>query len=258
MWKKLQRIQQNSRVAVAYHTRNHGLSSSTEYVLLQGRAELTPVEDRSWIDRHLENWERFSGPRTVGAVGERWLAAYHWRVGVDIAVERLVVWPDLGCRGQPEVHGERLPEVDPEPQRAPAKGTGPRIKQVRAAKRARRLPNLLLGWVGADGFPVVVPVEIVGTREQGFVLELPEGVGVPPGGRRAGFLAHSFARYTFGQHQRKHTGWMVSEPDGQRVIYAPHTDAGYWLPESRLLYRIGSGFLTRRGLREARRSGFIR
>jgi hypothetical protein len=256
MWKTLQRIQQNPRVAVAYHTRKHGFSDRPEYALVQGRAKLTPIGDRDWVERHLENWERFSGPRRVGPIGERWLEAYHWRVGVSIDVERLVVWPDIGCRGEPTVYGERLPTEDPESQRPPRNGTAPRIKHVRAAKRARRLPNLLLGWIGADGFPVIVPIAIAGCEQHGFVLDAPEGVPLPLGGRRAGFLAHSFARYTFGQNQRKHTGWLEVGPD-RPAIYAPHTNSGYHLPKSRLLYRISSGFLTRKGLRDAKRACFI-
>jgi hypothetical protein len=68
-------------------------------------------------------------------------------------------------------------------------------------------------------------------------------------------LAHSFARYTFGQRQRKHTGWLEVE-DG-RAVYAPHTESGYYLPSSRFLYRAGAGYVTNRGLRAARRAGFI-
>ena len=257
MWKKLKRISEERRVAVAYHTREHGFADRPEYVLVQGTASLSPIEDHSWVETHLENWERFSGRRNVGPIGERWLSAYHWRIGIELAVERMIVWPDLGCRGEPEVYSAPLSTQSPEPQRPPLHGIGPRINHRRAAKRAARLPNRLLGWVGSDGFPMVVPVEIAGTEDRGITLEPPSSIAVPQGGRRAAFTAHSFARYTFGQHQRKHTGWMIAEPGDRRVLYAPHTEAGYWLPESRLLYRIGSGFVTRRGLREARRAGFI-
>jgi hypothetical protein len=254
MWKKLERIRRNPRVAVAYHSREHGFSDRPEYVLVQGRASLSPLEDRDWVERHLESWERFSGPRDVGPIGERWLSVYHWRVGVELAVERVIVWRDLDCRGAPEVHGAPLPSEPPEPQRPPARGTGPRIDHARAAKRATRLPNVLLGWAGADGFPLVVPVEVAGAEERGIVLAAPEGL-VPPGARRAGLTAHSFARYTFGQNQRRHTGWLEAQPGS--VVYAPHTEAGYRLPTSRLLYRTGAGFVTRRGYREARRAGFL-
>jgi hypothetical protein len=257
MWRKLKRIKQNPHVAIAYHTREHGFSDRPEYVLVQGLASLTRVADRSWVERNLENWERFSGPRDVGPIGERWLRAYHWRVGVEIAVERVVVWPDLGCHGASEVHGAPLASEPPAAQRLPRNGTAPRIDHARAARRAARRRNVLLGWVGADGFPMAVPVGVPGAEQRGMVLELPEGVAMPSGGRRAGLVAHSFARYTFGQHQHKHTGWLVANAHERRAIYAPHTESGYWLPESRFLYRIASGFVTRRGLRAARRTGFV-
>jgi hypothetical protein len=258
MWRKLMRIRQNPYVAVAYHTRTHGFSERPEYVLVQGRAALTSTEDRGWVERHLANWERFSGPRDVGPVWERWLSAYHWRVGVEIEVDRVVVWPDLTCDGEPQVIGSALLNDSPPPQEPPLKGTGPRVDHRRAARRAARLPNRLLAWVAADGFPVVVPVNIAGVAEHGIVLDLPGGVEVPPGGRRAGFLAHSFSRYTYGQRQRKHTGWLLADPAARRAVYAPHTQSGYWLPGFRFVYRAAAGFATRRGLRGARRSGFVR
>jgi hypothetical protein len=154
------------------------------------------------------------------------------------------------------VHGSSLPVEQPAIQRPPAKGTGPRVNHVRAAKRAARLPNVLLGWVGSDGFPVVVPVEVGGTEERGIVLEPPEDL-VPPGGRRAGLTAHSFTRYTLGQTLRKHTGWLEAEPGRRRVVFAPHTSRGYRLPESKLVFRLAAGFVTRRGLRGARRAGIL-
>jgi hypothetical protein len=118
------------------------------------------------------------------------------------------------------------------------------------------LPNVLLGWVGADGFPLVVPVAVAGPQEdEGIVLEAPPGL-VPRDGRRAGLLAHSFARYTAGQNQRKHTGWLEAEAGKRRVLYAPHTEAGYHMPSSMLVYRLAAGYGTRRGLRGAREAGF--
>lgn len=252
MWRKLVKIQQNPRIAVAYHTREHGFSDRPDYVLVQGRACLTPVDDRRWIERHRESWERFSGPREVGP-WEPLLRAYHWRIAVELDVERILTWSDPCCHGHPVVHGRALP-TDPEPQTAPKNGTRPRIDHRRAARRAARLPNVLLGWVGDDGFPVVAPVDVVGSEEQGMVLAPPPRT-VPAGGRRAGLLAHSFERFTFGQHQRKHTGWL--EADAERVLYAPHTDSGYRLPPSRFVYRAGAALATNRGLRQARRAGFV-
>lgn len=254
--KKFEKLAKNPKVAIAYHTRAHGFSERPEYVLLQGRGAHGPPSDRGWIERNRETWERYLGPRDVGPVFERWLRYYHWRVPMEIEVERLIVWPDLACRGQPQVYGEPLPREDPPPQKAPTKGTGPRINHRRAARRIKKLPNRLLSWVGADGYPVVVPVDVVGIEAGGVILEAPEGVNLPPGDRRGGLLGHSFARYTMGQNQRKHTGWLEVIPGSRRILYAPHTESGYYLPTSMFLYWVAAGFVTRRGFRDAKESGF--
>jgi hypothetical protein len=105
------------------------------------------------------------------------------------------------------------------------------------------VPHVLLGWIGADGHPFVVPVAVGAPSDRGLPVGGP--VPLPPGGRRAGLTAHDFSRYGYGQELRKHTGWLE---DG---VYAPHTETGYRLPASRLLFILASGFVTRRGIRTA-------
>jgi hypothetical protein len=253
VWKKLDAIRRNPRIALAYHTRTHGFSNRPEYVLVQGTASLAPP-DPHYPKTIQPSWERFGGPVDVGRVWNWWLRVYNQRIAIEIDVERVIVWPDLACRGTPEIHGAPV-RGEPEAQRAPAKGTAPRIDHRRAARRAVRLPNVLLGWVGADGFPILVPVTVGEVEEHGIALDAPKGL-VPRGGRRAGLLAHSFARYTAGQNQRKHTGWLEAEPGVSRVLYAPHTEAGYHMPASMLVYRLAAGAATRRGLRGSREAGF--
>ena len=255
MFKKLQRIQQNPRVAIAYHTRKHGFSDGPEYVLVQGRGSLTPVEDRGWVERHREAWERFAGPLPRNRLSKWLRREYHWRVGVEVEIERVVVWADLGCHGQPTVYGTPLPGDVPAAQKPPAKGTGPRVRHSRAARRAARLPNVLLGWVGADGYPMVVPVAVNGADERGILLQVPNDL-LPDGARRAGLVAHDFARYTAQQDLLKHTGWL--EPTGEgKAVYAPHTKAGYRMPPSDLFFHTASGVVTKWRTRQARREGFI-
>jgi hypothetical protein len=254
--KKFEKLAKYPKVAIAYHSRAHGFSERPEFVLLQGRGSHGPPSDRGWIERNLEAWERYAGPRDVGPLFERWLRYYHWRVPMEIDVERVVVWPDLACRGQPQVYGKPLPNQAPPPQTTPAKGTEPRMNHRRAARRIKKLPNRLLGWVGADGYPIVTPVSVDGVEANGIVLEAAEGIDLPPGGRRGGLLGHSFARYTMGQNQRKHTGWFEVIPGSRRVLYAPHTESGYDLPTSMLLYRLAAGYVTRRGFRDAKKAGF--
>jgi hypothetical protein len=248
VWKKLERIRRNPRIALAYHTREHGFSDRPEYVLVQGEARLLdPVPD--YPASLGDAWDRFGG-QVGGPLWDRWLRVWSTRVPIELAVERAIVWPDTACRGEPALRGRALPGEPPAPQALPARGTGPRVDHRRAARRAGRLPNVLLGWVGADGLPVAVPVRVVGAEEDGIVLEPPAGA-VPAGGRRAGLTAHWFARYTFGQRQRVHTGWLEAKQGARAVLYSPHTDRGYRLPTSKLLFRLVAGFEARRRLRTA-------
>ena len=191
--KKLERMRQNPRVALAYHTRAHGFSDRPEYVLVQGTVSISPpVAD--YPASIGDNWERFDGPRARGPLWDWWLRIYHTRVAIELAVERMIVWPDLACRGASRVYGAALPTESPAPQRRPTLPLSTKIDHRRAAKRAARLPHVLLGWVGQDGLPVVVPVEVTGADEHGIVIEGPRDV-IPPGRRRAGLTAHWFSRH---------------------------------------------------------------
>jgi hypothetical protein len=263
VWKKLERIGRNPRIALAFHTRKHAASSRREYVLVQGTASLSaPVPDYPAVNA--EAWEPLESWRDVHPLWKWWLRIWALRVAIEVAVERLVVWPDLDCRGTPAVHGVPLPAEPPIPQRPPRDGTNPRMNPARAARRASRLPDVLLGWVGSDGFPVVVPVGVEGSDRRGIALEIPHGI-VPAGGRRAGLTAHWFDRaFTrgvptgWGMSVRVHTGWLDAGSGEPHAMYSPHTSAGYSYPTSTVLYRLLAGFSTRWGLRGARRAGVLR
>jgi hypothetical protein len=253
MWRKLERMGRDPHVALAFHTRAHALHRRPEYVLVQGRASITPSFGRAeWRQTMGTSFERFGAePFEARRLWHRWLRVYHRRVNVVIAVERLLVWPDLECRGAPDIRGVPLPADAPAPQRPPGRGTAPRIDHGRAARSLARLPDVLLGWVGTDGFPVVAPVEVAGTEPQGILLDVPAGI-IPPGGRRAGVTGHRFTAQVIGQRQHRHTGWVEA---GERVMYSPHTNAWYWLPPSRFAFNLAAGYGTRRGLRQGRQAG---
>jgi hypothetical protein len=251
--KKLDRIRRNPHVALAFHTRRHALHDRPEYVLVQGRATLSAATP-DYPATIRENWERFEAWTTMGPLWRRWLRVYGLRVGIEVAAERVMVWPDLSCRGDVEVHGATAPG-DPGPQKPPGGGTGPRLDHAGAARKAAGLPDTLLGWVGADELPVMVPARVAGATETGILLEAPPGL-VPAGGRRAGLTSHWFAPRVVGQHQRIHTGWLEAEPGAPQVTYAPHTAATYRFPASEILFRIVAGAGTRWRYRAARRGGY--
>ena len=118
-----------------------------------------------------------------GPVWDRLLHEYYYeRVFVDIAVQRVA--PDLSASGDLRAFGAAWPGP-PGPQVPPKNGTGPRVDVDRDAGRTGMLPHRVLAYRGADGFPVVVPVELAGHDVAGLRLVttsgLLHGAGAEPG-----------------------------------------------------------------------------
>jgi hypothetical protein len=253
--KKLDRIRREPRVALAFHARDHGASSRPEFVLVQGRAE--PVERPTPEDRELirRMGEPRLGSARRGPFWDRWLREYYQvRVPVWMDVDRITIWPDLRCAGEPEVLGEPAAAAVPEPQRPPVKGTGPRIDMARAARRLAKTPHVLLGHVGADGYPAIGPVELQGSAETGLELGAAPGV-IPAGARRAGLLGHAYKPKLIGLAARQYTGWL--EAGGDRALYAPHSETGFVAPPNKTLLLFFNGLQAKQGVRKARREGAL-
>ena len=255
LWKKVVRLRADPAIAVAFHAREHGHSSSTDFILVQGRATVPDRPDRQWLESITPQWERFLGPRETG-----WRAkvmeVYYWeRIAIEIEIERILRWDNLACFGEPQVFGEPLPVDPPEPQKEPGKGSGPRLDAGKAAEYTQRLPHTLLGWSGSDGLPMLVAARPTGAGPAGVELEV-EADNVPPGGRRAGLTAHAFSARMVGQEQRIYTGWMTSD-GGRHATYAPHTLTGNKVPASQLAFDLGAGIVTRIGFRKARKTGVV-
>jgi hypothetical protein len=247
--RKLDRLRREPRMALAYHARDHGFSTRPEYVLVQGRATIVEKPDRAYLEGVVQPAaERFMGPPKRGVFWDRWLSAYYAdRVPVHVDVERVVVWPDLRCAGEPEVFGAPLPAEPAAPQEPPKKGAGPRIDVDAAQRKLAALPHGLLAHVQADGYPAVLPVQIGDPGTAGITLNA-AGRPLPPGGRRAGLLAHDYRPKLIGLTARQHTGWL------QDGVYAPHTESGFKAPANKTLLLLGNGYLARRGLKRAQRA----
>jgi hypothetical protein len=164
-----------------------------------------------------------------------------------------VSWDQTGAAGPPQIYGTTRP-AGPPPQKPPKGGTEPREDTAKVAADVARLPHTLLGWCGTDGMPEVAPVSGAKAVDGGVELEVPTGT-VPDGGRRAGLTSHWFQPRMVGQEQRIHTGWL--EASGSKVIYSPHTRAGYRLPASKTLMTLGSASLATR-MKKARAAGIAR
>jgi hypothetical protein len=223
-------------------------------VLLQGEATPVPDPDRAFLEEVVgPHAERFMGPAKRGRLfWDRWLQEYYAdRVPVTVRVERIVAWRELDASGEPRVFGAALPEQPPAPQEEPKNGAAPRVDPERAARRIGALPNQLLAFVGADSYPEVRPVRIGAGESGGIALSAAQQL--PPGGRRAGLLAHRYNARLVGLEARGHTGWLAVGDEREHALYAPHTDFGFRAPGNKTLLLLANGFLAKRGLRRARR-----
>lgn len=252
--RKLDRIRANPAIALAYHDRAHGFDTSSAYVLVQGRAAIVEQPDRDYLESVVgPAAARFMGAPRRGAFWDRWLAAYYAdRVPVHVDVERVVTWPDLRCDGHPVVDGEPLPAGPPVSQAPPKLGAGPRVDVVKGARRLQALPDVLLGYLTADGRPWVVPVGLRGEDSDGYELSAESGL-LHPGARRAGLVGHRYNAQLVGLAMRQHTGWLEVADDGS-ARYAPHTETGFAAPANKTLLLLANGFLARRGLKQAQRA----
>src|SRR6266851_260542 len=251
--KKLERIVRDPHVTLAYHSREHGFSVSQAFVLAQGIASVDLTPSRARLEALSPQVGRYLGEPKRGAVWDRLLREYYQeRVFVDIGVERMVSWPGLDAHGDPEVTGAAWPGP-PAPQAPPKNGMGPRVDVDKAAGRIATLPHRVLAYRGADGFPVVVPVEIAGHDDQGLRLLAAAGL-LPLGGRRAGLLAHAYRPHLVGLGTRVFTGWLDVPGDGA-AVYAPHTSKGFVAPPRKNLLLVSNGLLAKFGLWQARRNG---
>jgi hypothetical protein len=188
-----------------------------------------------------------------GPMWDRLLREYYLeRVFIDITVERMAAWPDLGAAGEMEVTGVPWPGAAA-PQPPPKNGTGPRVDVDRAAGRIAVLPHRVLAYRGADEFPVVVPVEVAGHDAAGLRLVVPGGL-LPPGGRRAGMLAPAYRPQLVGLSTRVFTGWLDVSSDGT-AVYAPHTSKGFVAPPRKKLLLVSNGLFAKYGTWQARRQG---
>jgi len=248
--KKLERLAADARVAMAFHAREHGAATGTRYVLAQGTARVIEAPSEAQRATVRTQAAEYLGPARTGPFWDRWLREYYVsRVPVEVDVGRILTWPALDAAGGPELAaGAPLPARPPEPQRPPKGGVGPRIDVARAARRLRATAHLLLGYAGADGMPVVVPVALTADDERGLALR--SASALPPGGRRAGLLGHSYRPQLIGLLTRQHTGWLEVGAQGA-ARYAPHTEVGYRAPANKTLLLLLNGALAKRGVRRA-------
>jgi Pyridoxamine 5'-phosphate oxidase len=125
--KKLDRIERDPHVALAFHAREHGGSHSQRYVLVQGRAEIIPNPEQALLTLVYDQAVAVLGPAKRGRLfWDRWLREYYAvRVPVLVQVDRILTWPDLRCEGEPGILGAPASLEPPTPQAPPRVGPHP-------------------------------------------------------------------------------------------------------------------------------------
>lgn len=142
-FKKLRRLERNPRVAVVFHTREHGTAEGGEYVLVQGDASFSWYPDREELAPFYGRPGTALGPQNLGGVfWDWWLGPFWWdRIVVHVHAQRVIAFPDAECAGPASVFGPAEPPAEPEPQKPPSKGIEPRIDVDRALADSRRLAH---------------------------------------------------------------------------------------------------------------------
>ncbi len=254
LWKKFTRIQARPQVAMAYHARENGLASGAEIVLVQGPATFPDCPDADAMAAQV--LERVGQRLITPKTGRFWdwvgREYYMERVPITVTAERATVWPDADTAEPASVNGEPWPGEAPEPHSPPRGGTATRVKLSKVAKRLGRARHTLLGYQDADGRVVLRTVRAEPESDHLRV----EAAGLPPGGRRAGLLAHWFEPRLDGQGAAVLTGWF--EADGEGGRYFAHTDAGYAMPTNAFLFSLGGGLAAKAGYRKAVKAGLVR
>jgi hypothetical protein len=249
--RKLDRIQRDNRVALAFHTREHGTATGDRFVLLQGRAEVVTKPDPEFVATIRRQAESVLGPPLTGVFWDRWLREYNEaRVPVRVTAHRITSWPDSRAAGDPIVLGAP-PVAPPEAQQPPARGTGARVDVVKVARRFSRHPHRLLSYRGGDGYPVTIPVSVLETGPAGIVLTAADGL-LPEGGRRAGLMTHAYGPRIAGPSTRCHTGWL-RKTDAGTATYFPHTAGGFSAPRQKALQMFVTGLIAKQGVRRSAR-----
>jgi hypothetical protein len=76
--RKLDRMREDPRIALAYHAREHGFASSSRFVLVQGTASYDVDPDPAVLTERIRPAStRFLGSPRTGVFWDRWLNAYY-------------------------------------------------------------------------------------------------------------------------------------------------------------------------------------
>jgi hypothetical protein len=199
---KAERARRNPKVCLLFADQVGSGLTDAPVVLVQGLASVRDADLQANTDRYVrlalaKAPEMFRGqPRFL----LRRLDFYFARIWIQVTPTRICWWPSKALDQAPgqwiAAPGTTAPPSDPAPAGRPPTAWLPAPADWRATARSAlaRLDQRDLGWVGADGFPLAVPVAGVQQVEQGFRLRLGRHLpAVPRGPACLTFHAHPAA-----------------------------------------------------------------
>ena len=196
------------------------------------------------------------GPPKEGKLfWDRWLREYYQdRVPVAVDVERVSVWGDLDCAGPPRCTGRRTPATR---RRRPSRRTAPGRASTPSAPRGACAASTMRCSPTSAGTDIRRSCRsTIGEAGPAAGIRLRAQRPLPPGGRRAGLVGHSYRAKLIGLAARQHTGWLTWTSEG--ALYAPHTESGFRAPPNKTLLLFFNGLLAKQGLRRARKQAAAR
>ena len=249
---KAERARRNPKVALLFADTIGAEPGAAPVVLVQGHAAVRDADLQANTDRYA----RVSAAKLPASVeGQpkgvlKRMVFYYARIWIEITPLRISSWPDRTLAGAAQVWeapaGLALPESDPAPsgRQPPAWLKPPERWQEIAANALRALPLADLTVVGADGYPVCVPVTAGALA--GAEVPLTVGAGAPelPAGPACLTVHGHDERFTT---QENHTlvGTLAHDQRGPR-LHVERALADWSITGNRL--QRGVGFL-RKGRR---------
>jgi hypothetical protein len=163
---KAERARRNPKVALLFADAIGSAAAQPPVVLVQGRAAVRDADLQGNTDRYARVAIAKLPEATKGQPKFllRRMKFYYARIWIEIVPQRIVWWESRELAGEPQVWqadaGRPLPQSDPAPSgRQPAAWlTAPSDWRAIAARALRELPMADLTFVGADGYPVCLPV----------------------------------------------------------------------------------------------------
>lgn len=202
---KAERARRNPKVCLLFADHVGSGLTDAPVVLVQGLATVRDADLQTNTDRYVRQALAKTPEMMKGLPGFllRRLSFYFARIWIDVTPIEITWWTSIALDHEPgrwlAPAGTTAPPSDPPPagRQPPAWLEPPADWRPTAGKAVANLNQRDLAWVGANGFPLSVPVAGVEQTADGFALSLGEHLpGVPHGPACLTFHAHpaSFTR----------------------------------------------------------------